>query len=81
MGVLILIPLNLRTNLDIFGISPEEVTHVILSHLHYDHAAGSTYIDAGTTTKATLPNAHYFVQKLSGYMPLNQLHLNPAYHI
>lgn len=55
---------NLRTNLDIFGISPEEVTHVILSHLHYDHAAGSTYIDAETTTKATLPNAHYFVQKI-----------------
>lgn len=55
---------NLKTNLDIFGLKPEDVTHVVLSHLHYDHAAGSTFIDSNSKTRATLPNAHYFVQKL-----------------
>ncbi len=55
---------NLVTNLDIFGLTPEDVTHVVLSHLHYDHAAGSTFVDSGSKTQPTLPNAHYFVQKL-----------------
>jgi len=58
---------NLLTNLDIFGIKPEDVTHVVLSHLHFDHAAGSTRIDVQNRTQATLPNAHYFVQKLEWF--------------
>ena len=36
---------NLRTNLDIFGLSPEDIDHVVLTHLHYDHIAGLTYTD------------------------------------
>lgn len=55
---------NLKTNLDIFGLTPEDVTHVVLSHLHFDHAAGSTFVDGSATTQPTLPNANYFVQKL-----------------
>ena len=55
---------NLKTNLDIFGLKPEDVTHVVLSHLHFDHAAGCTFVDSESKTRATLPNAHYFVQKL-----------------
>ena len=55
---------NLKTNLDIFGLKPEDVTHVVLSHLHYDHAAGSTFVDQAASTQLTLPNAHYFLQKM-----------------
>lgn len=55
---------NLKTNLDIFGLTPADVTHVVLTHLHFDHAAGSTFVNDSATTEATLPNAHYFVQKL-----------------
>jgi glyoxylase-like metal-dependent hydrolase (beta-lactamase superfamily II) len=55
---------NLKTNLDIFGLTPEDVTHVVLSHLHFDHAAGSTFVDQNASTQPTMPNANYFVQKL-----------------
>lgn len=64
---------NLLTNLDIFGVRPEDVTHVVLSHLHFDHAAGSTYVDDETSTQPTFPNAHYFLQKKEWYYALSQL--------
>lgn len=54
---------NVRTNLDIFGLRPEDITHVILSHLHYDHAAGCTFTDTESKTQATFPNATYYVHQ------------------
>lgn len=51
------------TNLAIFNVKPEEITHVILSHLHFDHAAGSTFVDDEFTTRATFPNASYLVHR------------------
>lgn len=72
---------NLRTNLDIFGVSPEDITHVVLSHLHFDHAAGSTYVDPYAKTQATLPYANYFVQKLEWYHAIERVlgNQNPVY--
>lgn len=64
---------NLLTNLDIFGLSPSDITHVILSHLHFDHAAGSTYVDGNTSTQPTMPYANYFIQKKEWYFALQQL--------
>ncbi len=52
---------NLHTNLGVFGIRPEQVERVILSHLHYDHMAGLTLTDKDTSTVATLPNATIYV--------------------
>ncbi len=54
---------NVASNLAIFNLSPEDITHVIFSHLHYDHSAGSTYTDKHSFTQPTFPNARYFVQK------------------
>ncbi|MFA5668907.1 MAG: MBL fold metallo-hydrolase [Balneolaceae bacterium] len=54
---------NLKTNLDIFGLVPHDITHVVLTHLHFDHAAGSTYIDSELHTQPTMTYANYFVQK------------------
>ncbi len=54
---------NIVTNLDIFGIKPEDIHFVILSHLHYDHAAGSTFVNSDFKTTATFPNAEYLLQK------------------
>lgn len=64
---------NLKTNLDIFGLSTEDVTHVVLSHLHFDHAAGSTFVNESAITEATLPNAHYFVQKLEWHYAVQRV--------
>jgi glyoxylase-like metal-dependent hydrolase (beta-lactamase superfamily II) len=40
----------------------EDVSLVINTHLHFDHAGGNTYVDAEGTVRAALPNARYVVQ-------------------
>lgn len=54
---------NIRTNLDIFQLQPDDITHVVLSHLHYDHAAGSSFTNADMAVEPTFPNAEYFVHR------------------
>lgn len=44
------------------GIKSEEITDVLLTHLHFDHTGGSTKFDNGKLVPA-FPNAKYFVQK------------------
>lgn len=63
---------NVCTNLRIFGLEPEDITHVILSHLHYDHAAGSSYTDSDSKTRATFPNARYIVHQQEWEFALGQ---------
>jgi glyoxylase-like metal-dependent hydrolase (beta-lactamase superfamily II) len=41
---------------------PADITDVILTHLHFDHAGGSTFDDNGEV-KPTFPKAKYFVQR------------------
>jgi glyoxylase-like metal-dependent hydrolase (beta-lactamase superfamily II) len=45
------------------GVRPDEVTLVINTHLHFDHAGGNTYRD-GERVVATFPRASYVVQRL-----------------
>lgn len=45
-----------------FGIHPAEVTDVVLTHLHFDHAGGATREEGGRMVPA-FPNAVYHVQK------------------
>jgi glyoxylase-like metal-dependent hydrolase (beta-lactamase superfamily II) len=53
---------DLEKSLFNLNISPAEITDVILTHLHFDHAGGSTKIDNGKIIP-TFPNAVYYVQK------------------
>lgn len=43
------------------GLTPGDITDVLLTHLHFDHAGGSTYVENGLV-KPTFPNAKYHVQ-------------------
>ncbi|MGE5352569.1 MAG: MBL fold metallo-hydrolase [Acidobacteriota bacterium] len=52
------------------GIRPEEITDVILTHLHFDHTGGSTRYDNGKLVPA-FPNAAYYVQKKNFDWALN----------
>jgi glyoxylase-like metal-dependent hydrolase (beta-lactamase superfamily II) len=45
------------------GVRPEEVTLVVNTHLHFDHAGGNTYRD-GDKIVATFPRASYVFQRL-----------------
>lgn len=54
---------GLVENLKKIGIKKEEVTDVILSHLHFDHAGGLTYYEDSKTISLTFPNATHYAQR------------------
>jgi glyoxylase-like metal-dependent hydrolase (beta-lactamase superfamily II) len=51
---------NLRSSLHDAGLGTEQVTDVILTHLHFDHVGGAVYKD-GDLLKLTFPNAKYWI--------------------
>lgn len=53
---------NLLRSLEHHGFTPENITDIIFSHLHFDHCGGTTYYD-GDELKHTFPNATYHVTK------------------
>ncbi len=53
---------NLENSLSNIGVTFSDVTDVILTHLHFDHAGGSTKKENGEIIPA-FPNATYYVQK------------------
>ena len=54
------------------GVRPDEVTLVINTHLHFDHAGGNTHRD-GERVVASFPNAAYAIQRLEWH---DALHAN-----
>ncbi|NBB74615.1 MAG: MBL fold metallo-hydrolase [Bacteroidetes bacterium] len=53
---------TLQGSLDHVGVAPEDVTDVILTHLHFDHCGGSTQRRSDGTLELTFPNAQHYVQ-------------------
>jgi glyoxylase-like metal-dependent hydrolase (beta-lactamase superfamily II) len=45
------------------GVAPEDITLCILTHLHFDHAGGSTRFDAEGRIVPSFPNARHLVQQ------------------
>jgi glyoxylase-like metal-dependent hydrolase (beta-lactamase superfamily II) len=56
--------LQIHRNLLDAGIDPSEVTKVLMSHLHKDHAGGMSYSRAANPVRElSFPNATYFIQR------------------
>lgn len=56
--------MQIMANLRRYGVDATDITHVLLSHLHRDHAGGVKEKNAnGFTGKLAFPNAKYFVHK------------------
>ncbi|MBU3743299.1 MAG: MBL fold metallo-hydrolase [Sediminibacterium sp.] len=54
----------IHRNLQKAGIAPHQVTKVLLSHLHRDHAGGISYIDERTQERwISFPYATYYCQR------------------
>lgn len=53
---------SLESSLNKINLKPDDITDVILTHLHFDHTGGSTRIDNGKLIPA-FPNAKYYVQR------------------
>lgn len=45
------------------GIAPGDVTHVLNTHLHFDHCGWNTTLEADGTVRPTFPNARYFAHR------------------
>ena len=53
----------LEDGLAAVGARPEDVTMVINTHLHFDHAGGNTWRDDDGAIRPTFPKARYVVQR------------------
>ena len=45
------------------GLTPRDITAVILTHLHFDHCGGGTRLDRSGMAVPTFPAATYYVQR------------------
>ena len=64
---------NIVTNLEIFDLAPDQIHKVVLTHLHFDHVAGISYVSDDLATKATFPNAEYIVHRDEWDYALSQI--------
>jgi len=53
------------------GFKPEDITKVILTHLHFDHAGGATKLDQTGRPVPRFPNARHHVQQKEWEAALN----------
>jgi len=70
--------MQIHDNVRLAGYQPQDVTKVLLSHLHKDHAGGVVYEDSNGLIKPTFSNADYYV-----YRPEADFALKtglPSYH-
>ena len=53
---------SLEGGLRALGVAPEDVTDVIITHLHFDHVGGAVILHGGEL-RLMFPNAEHFVQR------------------
>lgn len=71
----------LLDNLAAEGVRPEEITTVLLSHLHMDHVGGATRL-AGEEVVPAFPNARFVVQRREWEDALhNRSHMRISYRL
>lgn len=54
---------TLERSLETLGVAPEDVTDVLLTHLHFDHAGGAVRRGADGAPRLTFPHAAHYVQR------------------
>lgn len=54
---------TLEQGLAAHGVAPRDITLCLLTHLHFDHAGGSTVLDSEGRPVPAFPNARHLVQK------------------
>lgn len=71
--------LQIHTNLRKHGYDPGDVTKVLLSHLHKDHAGGVVYKGRDGLVKNTFPKADYYIYKPEIAFAMEQGY--PSFHV
>ena len=84
-------PRGMIPGLKKLGLQPEDITHVVNTHLHFDHCGGNTGLNENREAVPTFPNAQYVMNRLewedainpnsrsgASYLPDNLLPLRDA---
>ena len=61
----------LKEKLANIGYIMQDITHVILTHLHFDHAGGATAYDGNGSLVPAFPNARYYISNTNWDAGLN----------
>lgn len=70
--------MQLHANILAHGYLPEQITKVLLTHLHKDHAGGLLHREPNGIAKPSLPNASYFIYRAEADYALEVGY--PSYH-
>lgn len=54
---------SLHSSLEYHGFSPDDITDIIFTHLHFDHCGGTTFFNENGKIEHTFKNARYHVTK------------------
>ena len=54
---------SLLKSLNSISLKPDDITKVVLTHLHFDHCGGNCSKDENGELKPTFPNATYYFQQ------------------
>lgn len=54
---------DLISSLDAHGFTPDDITDLVLTHLHFDHCGGTTYFDDNGNLQHRFKNARYHITK------------------
>ncbi len=72
-------PDTLERSLDKVGYGLDDITDMVLTHLHFDHCGGSIRYNEDRSELATVfPNARYWVSKQQWEMAMHPNHLEEA---
>ena len=62
---------SLSNELSKYGYSYENITHMVLTHLHFDHAGGAVLYDENNNLVPAFPNAKYYISEKNWDAGLN----------
>ena len=62
---------SLSNQLSKYGYSHKNITHMILTHLHFDHAGGAVLYDENNNLVPAFPNAKYYISEKNWDAGLN----------
>lgn len=54
---------SLDSSLSKAGVNTEDITDVVITHLHFDHTGGATRLNNEGTLTASFPNATYYIHQ------------------
>lgn len=62
---------RIEESLELLGLTPEDISYVLMTHMHHDHSGGLTKLNENYQLVSTFPNAKIFVNDIEWYEMMN----------